>query len=248
MSRLILSEWIKFRTVNTTTWCLFALALPILGVAGLVAVDEKPRGPLPVEWLVTHSQFGLVPGQLAVVVLAVTAVGSEYSTGTIRSSLTAVPWRARWLAAKAAVLALVVLTAGVLLSFAAFAVVRVSVPEVSGSVLDPDVLRALVGAGLYLGALAVLGLGVATMLRSTTGGVVAMFTLILLVPVLIAPTPLRRATAYLPGVAPPSAGWPVTRVGQTVDGLGTWTGYGVLCAWAVAAMAGAVWALSRRDA
>ncbi|MET7797889.1 ABC transporter permease [Streptomyces decoyicus] len=249
LPQLIRSEWAKLRTVRATVCCLLATAAVAVGISGIVATAIDKKGPQPIGQLVINSHIGYGVGQLAVVVLAVTTIGSEYSTGTIRTSLTAVPWRRPWLVAKALVTAALVLVTGVLLSIVCFAVEYASAPAVSGSVTDPSVVRAVLGGGLYLSALAVLSLAVGAMLRSTVGGIVVMFTLLFVVPALASAPALSRLARLLPGsLTPGSAGWTIMQPGPMLGGLGPWAGFGVLCAWAAVAMAGALYLLDKRDA
>ncbi|MFC9229444.1 ABC transporter permease [Streptomyces decoyicus] len=248
-SQLIRSEWAKLRTVRATVCCLLATAAVAVGISVVMATAIDKEGPQPIGQLVINSHIGYGVGQLAVVVLAVTTIGSEYSTGTIRTSLTAVPWRRPWLVAKALVTAALVLVTGVLLSIVCFAVEYASAPAVAGSVADPSVVRAVLGGGLYLSALAVLSLAVGAILRSTVGGIVVMFTLIFVVPALGSAPALSRLAHFLPGsLAPGSAGWTIMQPGPMLGGLGPWAGFGVLCAWAAVAMAGALYLLDKRDA
>ncbi|WP_406404945.1 ABC transporter permease [Streptomyces sp. NBC_00879] len=222
----------------------------VLGVAALAALKARAQGPQRIDLLVNFSHAGFAVAQLAVVVLAATVIGSEYGTGSIRTSLAAVPWRVRWLAAKTVTVAGLVLVTGSALSIASFALVHLSVPEVSGSVRDPGVIRAVLGAGLYLSGLAVLSLAVTAALRSTVGGIVTVFALIFVLPGVVALSPLSGAERFLPGgLLPPNAGWSITQVDPSqLGGLPPWTGFAVLCAWAAAALAGAGYLLVRRDA
>jgi len=94
------------------------------------------------------SLTGLLFSQLIIGVLGVLVMSAEYGTGTIRSTLAAVPNRPLVLATKAAVLAIVTLVVSELLSFSAFllgqALLRSPVPHATLS--QPGVLRAVVGA------------------------------------------------------------------------------------------------------
>ncbi|WP_329179007.1 ABC transporter permease [Streptomyces decoyicus] len=247
--QLLRSEWAKLRTVRATVCCLLATAAVAVGISVIMATVIDKEGPQPIAQMVINSHIGFGVGQLAVVVLAVTTIGSEYSTGTIRTSLTAVPRRGPWLMAKALVTAALVLVTGVLLSIVCFTVEYSSAPAVAGSVTDPSVVRAVLGGGLYLSALAVLALAVGAVLRSTVGGIVVMFTLLFVVPTLAATPVLSGLGHFLPGsLVPGSAGWAIMQPGPMLGGLGPWAGFGVLCAWAAAAMAGALYLLDKRDA
>ena len=67
-----------------------------------------------------NSQAGVAIASLAIVVLGVLFISSEYSSGMIRTSLIAVPKRGRVLAAKSLVFAVVTFVVGEVTSFAAF--------------------------------------------------------------------------------------------------------------------------------
>ncbi|MGY5124234.1 ABC transporter permease [Streptomyces nigrescens] len=245
---LIRSEWVKARTVGVTAWCLLALTALAVGVAALIALKEQTQVPRSLPVLVNLSQLGLSIGQLAVVVLAATSIGSEYNSGMIRTSLVAVPRRARWLLAKAFVVGALALVTGMVLSVISFAIVYASVPADLGTFADPQVIRAVLGVGLYLGVLAVLSLAVTTIVRGTAGGVVVMFVLICVVPVLVPGSALSSMERFLPvGMLPPNAGLAITQVAPMFGGLAPWVGFAVLCAWTVAAMAAALYRLVRRD-
>ena len=103
--RVLTAEWIKFRTVRATLWTLPLTLVAMVGVATLSAWGMST--------LDSHESFtaadavtgGTQFGQLVVIVLAILTITGEYSTGQIRSSITAVPRRTPVLAAKAIVLA-----------------------------------------------------------------------------------------------------------------------------------------------
>lgn len=253
-AHLVQSEWIKIRTVRSTMWCLLVLAVAVIGIGVLAVANRNAHadqlGPLAIGELVMRSHIGLSVGQLAVVVLAATSIGNEYGTGLISTSLTAVPWRKRWLAAKALVVAAVALVAGVLLSVAAFAVLYAITPAVSGPVMHPEVVRAVLGGGPYLAAVALLAFAVATMLRSSVGGIVVMSTMSFVIPIISMGVPgFDDLVRLLPsGLVPGNAGWAIMQPGPMLGGLAPWAGFAVLCAWVSVGMAVAAYLLDRRDA
>jgi hypothetical protein len=112
---------------------------------------------------------------------------SEYSSGTIRATLAAIP---RWplvLAAKAAVFGAVALAAGELATFAGFlagaAFVRAGVPHPSLS--EPAVLRAVAMSGAYLcliGLIGLIGLGLAAIVRHGAAAIAVLFALVFAAP------------------------------------------------------------------
>ena len=111
---LLRSEWLKFWTVRSTYWTLALTAAVFVGLVTLVSfglrsshvsVEELGSAPVALIPLSAGAQLALVP----LAVLGVLTVTSEYSTGMIRASLTAVPTRLPVLWAKAAVVAVVTL-------------------------------------------------------------------------------------------------------------------------------------------
>lgn len=250
---LVRSEWIKLRTVGSTVWCLALFALVTVGMAILVALNRNgdaaaPDAPVAIDRVVMHSTIGVAAGQLAIVVFAASAIGSEYGTGMIRASLTAVPWRRRWLAAKALVVSAIALVTGVVVNVVALTVGYALAPEVSGSLTDPGIVRTVLGAGLYLSALALLTFAVATVARSTAGGIITMAALVYVVPFFLLGPAFGGVQRFLPaGLGPGNAGWAIMQPGPMLDGLHPWTGFAVLCAWVAAWMGVAVYAVGKRD-
>src|SRR5258705_8008648 len=109
-------EWVKLRTLRSVRWTLlFALA----GMIGIgIAAGFNTRNP---ESDVTNNILvGGALGSVLFAVLGVLVMTSEYSSGTIRATLAAIPRRPLVLAAKAAVWGLTTLTAGELVTFAGF--------------------------------------------------------------------------------------------------------------------------------
>jgi len=109
-------EWTKIRTLRSTFWTLLTAAM--LGIGALfsaVAAHHYAGQALSGQagWDPTSvSLSGLALAQLAIGVLGVLVITSEYSTGSIQTSLAAVPRRGRFLAAKATVLTAVSLITG----------------------------------------------------------------------------------------------------------------------------------------
>ena len=103
-SQTLHAEWTKLHTLASTGWLLLSVA--VLTVAVSVAADAAAAGPSggcqadPAKLGLT----GVQAGQAIVVIIAVLAISGEYSTGTIRVTLTAMPRRLTVLAAKAAMI------------------------------------------------------------------------------------------------------------------------------------------------
>jgi ABC-2 type transport system permease protein len=120
------SEFTKLRSVRSTYWALAALLIVSIGVGALVMGGESgslihnPGNRAGFD----GTQVSLIPffeiGQLIIGVLGALTITSEYSTGMIRTSLTAMPRRGVVYAAKAIVFTGVTLVFALITSFAAF--------------------------------------------------------------------------------------------------------------------------------
>ena len=123
-------------------------------------------------------------GQLVVIVLGTLTITSEYSTGMIRTSLTVMPRRGVLYGAKAAVLTAVALVIAFVTSFASFFIGQalLTPTHVSATLSQPDVLRAVTGAALYVVLCGLFAFGLGAILRSTAGAMTAAYGLLFLVP------------------------------------------------------------------
>ena len=146
------AEWTKLRSVRSTVWTLLATVGLAVGFGALIATsqmsswDTLDAGERLRFDPTSFSLSGLFLAQLAVGVLGVLVITSEYATGQIRATLSATPQRLVVLAAKAATFAAVVLVTGLVASFAAFwtgQVIFASNGHVRVDAAEPDRLRAL---------------------------------------------------------------------------------------------------------
>src|SRR5919201_1227069 len=97
-------EWIKLRSVRSTWWLLAAVPLAMAGVGVAVALGYRAHKPVATAaQLVNNGLAGAVLAQLLLGALGVLVASNEYSSGTIRATLAAVPRRGLVLAAEAAV-------------------------------------------------------------------------------------------------------------------------------------------------
>lgn len=197
-AQVVRSEWTKLRSVRSTPWSLVALVVVSIGFAALASwgtgenLDQLSARDRAVFDPTSASLSGLALGQLAIGVLGVLVMTSEYTTGGIRTSLVAVPRRSRLVLAKALVVAAVALVVGTASAFGAFLVGQAVLAhyDLSTSLGDPGVLRAVVGGGLYLMVTGLFGFAVGTVLRQSASSIVAVVALLLVVPPL---------TGLLPG-------------------------------------------------
>ena len=252
------AEWTKLRTVPGTSGLLLAVVVltAALGVIADAAAACPSRGcgldPARV------SLTGIYLSQAAAAILAVLAIGSEYSSGMICATLTAMPRRMTVLAAKAVILAGLMLAAGTVAVLGSLLAGRLLLPgrgltAAHGypalSLGDGLVLRAAAGTVLYLALIALLSLGVAAAVRDSAAAVGVVLGLLYLIPVIAAVVHEPGWHRHLQQAAPMTAGLAI----QATAGLrglpiGPWAGLGVLAAWAAAALVTGGLVLRFRDA
>src|SRR3954471_18727415 len=156
--RVVRAEWIKFRSVRSSWLTLAVTVLLVVGLGALFTAARASRWPPrdPGELLTFDptriSLAGVFLAQLAFGVLGVLVVTGEYASGTIRATFTAVPRRLAVYAAKPMVFGALSLLALVPTTFAAFVVGQdlLSSKHINTTLSAPGVIRAVVGAALYL--------------------------------------------------------------------------------------------------
>ncbi len=176
------------------------------------------------------------------------ALSTEFTSGSIRATFAAVPRRGWVLAAKAAVLAAVTLSAGEVLAFASFAAGQAALPHAGlhAALGQPGVLRAVLMAGAYPALIALIGLGLAALIRHTAGAISAMVAVVFVLPLILLPLGQQNAAMkFLPMMIAENS---LTAVKPVANSLSAGAGLGLLCLYAVVALAAGGWAMARRDA
>jgi ABC-type transport system involved in multi-copper enzyme maturation permease subunit len=245
-------EWIRLRSLRSTAWILAIFAAGMIGLAILALGIGTPGIMSPqarAAFDPTEQGFaGLIIGGLVISVLGVLVITGEYSSGMIRATLAAVPRRSTMLAAKAAVLGAATLAAGEVLAFAAFlageAVLRGSLPH--ASLGQPAVLRAVVLAGAAPCLLALMGLGLGTLIRHTAGAVTAALAVFFLLPFAVTPLPHSAAIkSWLPLLLAENS---LSAVKPVPEALSPWVALLMMCVYTAATLIAGGVALTRRDA
>ena len=179
---VLFSEWTKLRSVRSTFWTLLITAVTAVGGSMIVALSVANGGRTPLDPVASIYVAWLEYPILAIGILGVLAFTSEFSSGQIRTTFTAIPRRRSVLAAKAWVVGIVALVTGELLSFAAFFLSEAVIARHGRSVslTQPGVLRAVVAAGVGLFAIALLGVSLGAIIRHTAGAVAALPAIIYL--------------------------------------------------------------------
>src|SRR6516225_5060448 len=247
-------EWLKLRSVRSTWWTLLVFAAGMIGLAVLVMIHQ--------HWAVmsaadrasfdptNDSYAGLAIGQLALGVLGVLAVTSEFSSGMIRATFAAAPRRPLVLAAKAAIVAAVTVVAGEILAFVAFgvgqAVLKSQFPH--AALGQPGVLRAVLMAGAYPALIALIGLGLGALIRHTAGAISAVVGVLFVLPLILIPlgTSIQNSVGqFMPMLIAENS---LTAVKPVAHSLPPGVGFALLAGYAAAALAAGGWSLARRDA
>ncbi len=260
--RLVASEWIKFRSLRSTWWTLaFALGGMVgislifgIGIQASAVSASDEDGMLGVLGVT----FGYTAAQLALAVLGALTITGEYSTGMIRSTLSAAPRRLPALWAKLLVLTMVTVAVsfiGLALSY------LVTLPLLSGTGLTVDLgndetVRALLGVPLYLTAITLMAFAIGAIVRHSAGAITTTLGIMLVVPMVF--NILGIFVSWAPRVGahmPTTAGEQIMSFGGIAGAgmvsdysLSPWAGIGLLGGYVVVLLAVAAVLMRRRDA
>jgi ABC-type transport system involved in multi-copper enzyme maturation permease subunit len=215
----IRSEFTKLRSVRSTYWTIAAMVIVSVGfaaIAGFAIAQNLHTNPANKAGMdATQAALGgfFELGQLIIAVLGALTITSEYSTGMIRTSLTAMPRRGTVYAAKLLVFGTVTLVVSVITSFIAFFVGQaamsgsgvsaslfhsVTIPAnaiVNGSpnnvtfsgtiVISPGtVLTAILGTALFVTVVALIAFGLGAIIRHTAGAITSVIGLMFIIPII----------------------------------------------------------------
>jgi len=247
------SEWTKLRSVRSTFWSIVAYFAVSLGLGSLIIwgnANDYSRHPQQ-----DFDALGIALGGtvflavLAVVVLGAMTITSEYSTGGIRTSLTAVPERMKVWAAKIIVFGLLALVLGLIGCVGSYLIAQTIYAHygISTSFSDAGVVRAVFGAAAYVALCGLFGMGLGFVLRNSPGAIAAGIGLLLVLPLLsfLLPGTIGRAVSrYLTS----NAGTQIATVNPSGNHLGPWVGFGVFAIWVVVPLLVGAFLLNRRDA
>ena len=246
LARTCAAEWSRLWTVKATWWFLAAAAVTMIGIGtslGLEVADDPLSETKPPAWLA--GSIGAMPAQFALLAMVLLAVTSDYATGGIIPTLQWTPRRGVLFTARTLVLVTVATTIGVLLALAS----SLAGWAASGRRLDLPAQEGLTILGwvavvFVTGAAMTVGLGFA--FRSTAGGLVSAFLLMLVLPLVL---PIfgfdwmTNLAALLPG-----SGAILLLVDESVTGMSTTEAVRVLVGWAVLALLLGAARLIRADA
>jgi ABC-type transport system involved in multi-copper enzyme maturation permease subunit len=253
-ARVMGAEWTKLRTQPSALWALLSAVILIAAFGILYSLLREARPPHGAAVSsfdpVAISLSGVQLAQIAAGVLGVLLITSEYATGLIRTSLAAVPRRLPVLWGKAAVLAAATAAVSLPAALAAFLAGQsiLSRQHLAVPLSQPGAARAVIGSALYLAVAALIGLSLGALLRSTAGGISALFGLLFAVQIVAGFLPgswSQDVGRYLPA----QAGLAVTTVRpDPASSLSPWAGFGVFCLYAAVLLSLAAVRMRRGDA
>lgn len=236
-------EWVKLRTLRSTTWVLAAGMCVTVALGAVTGFNTRNATSDPTSNVLA----GVVFGQVITGVLGVLTMTGEYSSGLIRPTLAAVPRRPLVLWAKACVVGGLMLVAGEIATFGSFflgiAVLRSSVPHPLLS--QGPVLRAVLLTGAYLAIVALIGLGIGAILRHGAAAVATLVGGLFVLPIVTAAAG-HGVARFMPELI---AGNSLAAV-KPVDGFGwsPWLELLISAMYPVVLLAAGSWLLVQRDA
>lgn len=255
------SEWTKLRTVRSTPITLIAALVLTVGFGAIACatyahhIGGMSPGQRTKELAgddfdpVSFSLVGVMLAQVALAVLGVLAISSEFGSGLIRTTLTAVPGRGKLLGAKTIAFGTLVVVTGQAVAFPAYAVGQMLF---AGQHLDispgaDGVVRAVTGTGAYLALVALMGLAMGTVVRHTAGAITALIMLLLVIGPLTSILPGgwgQRVHRFMPDVI----GTQASSLHPKAADFGPVAGLGLMALYVVVLLVAGGWLLRRRDA
>ncbi|MEV6850461.1 ABC transporter permease subunit [Actinoplanes sp. NPDC051411] len=238
MTAVLRAEWTKLRTIRSTVWLLvltFVISVGLAAASGFSVRQAYQSGNAAMvrpDFDPVYSGFvGLLYGQLALIAFGALLVTTEYSSGTIRATIAAIPRRFRAYAGKLLVGGGTALVVALATAVVSWPVNQAGLGPYGVSIGTPGVPRAIVGAAVYLTLVCALSAGVGALLRNSA------LTLGILIPLFFIIGPIL---SRLPGVSeaarflPDQAGLQIMAVGAR--GLTPLQGLLVVLGWTVVAL------------
>ncbi|MDR1799959.1 MAG: ABC transporter permease [Bifidobacteriaceae bacterium] len=262
LPRIVKSEWIKVRSVRSTWLLLGIFAVCALGITSAMAAFAQFSTPEAGETgvflgesdastaLLNLATTAVVEtAMILVTVFAVLAIGSEYSSGAIRSTLSAAPRRGSVFAAKTFVIAGSAVLVSAVLTVASWAI-GAGILSARGldPVLNSEGVRQMVLGVVYVAVIALIAVGAGFITRSTAGGMAIVLGLLLVLPILLSFLSSTKVGGYLKAALPDQAAGALIAGDDSYLIGGQVGAAAVLASWVVLSLVGAYVTFTRRDA
>ncbi len=254
LSDVVRAEWIKFRSVRSTRLTLLGAGVATVGLGMIFAATASSGEAAPARAAVLSDPVQLALGAIdltamLVGVLGVLIIAGEYSTGLIRTTIAAVGDRLAVLGAKAAVLAtttaVVMGITTVLALWLGQAIYGGDLPTMPLS--DPGTFEVVLGTTSYVVGVALIGLALGVILRSTAPAIGILVGGMFIGPPLLNLLPDSFSDVVLKYL-PSEAGSAMMATVSDPDLLSTGTAYAVFAAWVVGLLVVAGVLMRTRDA
>lgn len=264
-ARMVASEWIKVRTLRSTTILLILTVVAMVGFGALNAwgttISAQFSSDVPPEAQAQMAETGGIEGlaysvpasgvafgQLLLGSLAVVLIASEYATGMIRSTMVATPRRIQALLAKVLVITVVAFVVGALSALITYFVAQ---PILASEDLDyalsvDGLFPSILNTGTFLALVAIMAMSIGALMRNSAGGIVTIVALLMVLPIVFQLIPndfFQDTMQYLPS----SAGTQLVAVQVADDALTQLQGGLVMGAWALVLLVAACLTTMRRD-
>jgi len=251
LSRVVASEWLKFRTVRSNVVAIGGAAVAAVGFGALFSsLGGSDQGPSRLSGdALSLSLGGFHLSQIVIAILGVALVAGEYQTGLIRTWFGAAPDRLRVLTAKVGVYGGLVFVVSLIAAVVAFLAGQALLSDASMalSLSSDGVLQALLGTAFYAASIGVMGIGLGFLLRSTAAGSGAVVTTLMIAPLMVNLLPDSIGDP-IGKILPSNAATAVQGLDSTTELLSTGWGIAVLIGWVAAIVGAAAISLKRRDA
>jgi ABC-type transport system involved in multi-copper enzyme maturation permease subunit len=187
------SEFTKIRSVRSTYWTLLVLLAVSIGIGAAITAGTaanwshtQPQDRLTFDPTQASIAGLFFLGQLVIVVLGAMTVTAEYSTGMIRTSLTAMPRRAVMYTAKVVVFAVIAFAVTIAAAFVAFFLGQSLLASThdTATLSQPNVLRAVIGSAVYVTTCGLFAYAAGAILRHTAAAISSVIGLLFVIPIL----------------------------------------------------------------
>jgi ABC-2 type transport system permease protein len=252
------SEFTKIRSVRSTYWTLLVLLVVSIGIGAAITggtaanwshTSPADRATFDPTQASVAGLFYL--GQLVIVVLGAMVLTAEYSTGMIRTSLTAMPRRIVVYVAKVIVLACVTLVVTFAAAFIAFFLGQALLASThdNATLSQPNVLRAVIGSAVYVTMCGLFAFAAGAILRHTAAAITTVIGLLFVIPILAHLLPsswYQDLARWLPDAA--GRALSVTVGGQPPNLFSPWTEFSVFAIYTLILLIVGAILFRRRDA
>jgi ABC-2 type transport system permease protein len=255
IASIVRSEWLKFRSVRSSIMGVLITFVLTIGLGALVT------SLLRAHWAtasaasrltfdpVSTSLVGVIFAQFAIGVIGALFITSEYTSGSIRTTLAAVPHRVELVVGKLIVLMVSMFIVSEIACFAAFSLGQSIFSGVvpTASLSNSNDLRAVIFAGVYLTLISALACGLGLILRHSAGTISVYVSLLLIVPLIFAFLPQswqNRGAKFLPS----ELGHAMASASSVANDFGAWTSLILLVIYVVVILGVGTALFARRDA